>query len=157
MNKKLKKTKNIIILGILILIVIIIVCCIAIKKNNLQEENNIEQTEENEIKLSEELDVNNVYNIEKCINKYLNGVEDNSDIIKKLEFEEEDDFYIKNAYIIEVNSKNTLYFVNGTLISSNLINTKTDEREKKALDDCLVPKKKIDDKQLHPYFNLDLI
>jgi len=33
----------------------------------------------------------------------------------------------------------------------------TDEREKKALDDCLVPKKKLDDKQLHPYFNLDLI
>ena len=29
--------------------------------------------------------------------------------------------------------------------------------EKKALDDCLVPKKKLDDKQLHPYFNLDLI
>ena len=142
------KKKLIIIYAMIVIVVmvILILSLILINKNNQKNNENTSaetlQTVDNQIYthaeeveedtntiIKEVQSINKIYNIEQCIRNYIKGVyetdstnEMDYETLNKLHITNDDNtFYIKDAYNLEVSTKNTLYFVRGNLFSEDNI------------------------------------
>lgn len=135
MNKKISIA--IIILIILIILTLGILLVYKAQETSKEEgqDNTIEEIKKEEVKILEITEAKKVYQLEMLINYYIDDVmiaEEESQesdspmkveevkILEELGITTNEKILLQNAYILEANEKNTLYFVKGNLISKNL-------------------------------------
>ena len=104
--------------------------------NSIDKENVITIEEESTIKIIEIQDINKVLSLENVIRTYFQDIyiaeaeiQDSPyaveggayPILKELGLENDDKvFYIKEVYLLNINKKNSLYFIKGNLINKNI-------------------------------------
>ena len=144
LNKKI--LASIIFVIILIIIIIIALMYTLNSKQGDNQENEITETGEikkEEISIQEVSDAKEAYKLEEEINLYFNTIEiaakeasyvegenKEQEILEKLAIDSSKEFNLKRIYKLEANTKNTLYFLFGETIPTDLENLGEEERAK---------------------------